>query len=522
MAAQLQKKKNPLIGADFPDPDVIRVEDTYYMLCSTMHFLPGGVILRSYDLLHWEIASYVFDSFGDLPEVSLDYEKNGYGCGMWAGCLRYHDGRFYVCFAARRTGRTFFYSAPRVEGPWECRKLDRYYHDSSLFFDDDGKVYLVYGNSEIWIRELAPDLGGFAPGGLFRRLVKDRPGVFLGYEGSHFYKIGGKYYLFVLDWPSTGTMRRTQYCFCGDSLEGEFSGGPVLDDDLGYHNCGVAQGGVVQAADGSWYSVLLQDHGAVGRVPVLVDVHWEDGFPVFGKRGKAPRTLTVESARPECRYEPIFTSDDFAYEPDENGAFHLKKQWQWNHEPEPELWTAEPEGGLRITTGKICANVTQAVNTLTQRLMMPVSRIEVTVDAGTLRDGDYAGLCALQGCYAMLAVTKQLGQYYAVLLCREKKEKDRGLRNNDYLSGEETARIRLKGAVVRMRMEADFSDGADQVSFSCRETEEGENWKSVGRAHQLYFGLDHFTGCRCGLAVYSTRKPGGSAVFLKFSYACDA
>ena len=108
MKSVTKEIKNPVIVTDYPDPDVIRVGDTYYMLSTTMHFLPGAVILRSYDLANWEIVSYVLDSFGDKREAQLTNEQGSYGCGMWAGCLRFNKGRFYVSFGAKKTeGRLF-------------------------------------------------------------------------------------------------------------------------------------------------------------------------------------------------------------------------------------------------------------------------------------------------------------------------------------------------------------------------------------------------------------------------------
>lgn len=513
-----KKTKNPVIMTDYPDPDVIRVGDTYYMLSTTMHFLPGGVILRSYDLADWEIASYVFESFGDHREARITYEQGSYGRGMWAGCLRYHKGRFYASFGAKKTEKTYIYSADNIEGPWEKQCLDQYYHDASLFFDDDDRVYFIYGNSEIWIRELLPDLSGVKPEGYERMLVKDTDQVIVGYEGSHFYKIKGKYYLFLIHWPRTGTARRTQACFCSDSLEDEFVGGTVLDDDMGFFNCGVAQGGIVEANDGQWYSILFQDHGAVGRLPVLIPIYWKEGRPVFGDDGQVPSGISVTCNRPYYQYEPLYTSDDFVYRPESDGTIRLKRQWQWNHEPEPELWTILRDGGLRITTGKLSSNVTHAVNTLTQRLMLPRSNVEVTVDAGGLQDGDYAGLCALQGCYGMLAITREMGRYYLVLLQREKEEKDRQMGCCDYLPGTVTEKIVLEDSAIRLRLETDFDNGADTAMFYYKIKGKEENWARIGKKHKLFFGLDHFTGCRCGLAVYSTKKTGGFADFHYFTY----
>ena len=102
---------NPITNLDYPDPDVIRVGDTYYMVSTTMHFMPGCEILRSYDLINWEHMTYVYDRLDSTDEQSLRENKNCYGKGMWAASLRYHKGKFYICFAANDTQKTYLYTA---------------------------------------------------------------------------------------------------------------------------------------------------------------------------------------------------------------------------------------------------------------------------------------------------------------------------------------------------------------------------------------------------------------------------
>ncbi|MBQ3027436.1 MAG: glycoside hydrolase 43 family protein, partial [Lachnospiraceae bacterium] len=400
---------NPILYTDYPDPDVIRVGDTYYMVSTTMHFMPGGVILRSYDLIHWEIASYVYETLDDTPGQRLTDGKGIYGKGMWAASLRYHKGTFYVCFVANDTGKTYLYTAKEIEGPWEKRFIEGFYHDNSLLFDDDDRVYIAYGNREIYITELNETLTAPKEGGLHRMAVKDTGDVILGYEGAHFYKINGKYYLFFIHWPRNGL--RTQACFYADSLQGEFIGGDVLSSDLDGIHSGVAQGGIVDTPEGDWYSVMFQDHGAVGRIPVLVPVTWENVFPVFGTDGTAPKQVTVSAEKTGYEYEPLLQSDDFKVPANLSnedrarlyGSFGFKSVWQFNHEPDLTLVKHDSEeGSVEITTGKLCANVSQAKNTLTQRMMYPGCLGEVTVDVSNLQEGDYAGLCALQGYYGFV------------------------------------------------------------------------------------------------------------------------
>ena len=503
---------NPITRMDYPDPDVIRVEDTYYMISTTMHFYPGGVILRSYDLIHWEIAGYVYDKLDSTPEQRLEGEKNSYGRGMWAASLRFHNGKFYVCFGALETQKTYIYSAKEVEGPWERKELEGDYHDSSLLFDGDGRVYLVYGNREIKLVELKRDLSAVKEDGFKRTLAVDPDDVILGYEGSHLYHIGNKYYLFMIHWPKYGANRRTEVCLMADSLEGEFTGGTVLDDDMGCFNQGVAQGGIVEATDGSWYAVLFRDSGAVGRVPVLVPVSWKDGFPVFGENGVIPREFTTPDSRPGYRYEPLYTSDDFRYAADEKGHCILKKQWQWNHEPNPQLWSICPEGGLRIQTGKICTNLTQAVNTLTQRMMWPECSAEVAVDVSDIREGDIAGFCALQGCYAAACVSREKNRFFLNIMAKKPED---GFKGTDFTADDISEKVEILKPLVRLRAIANFADMRDTVEFYYER--EGQ-WKKLGKTYKLYFKLDHFTGCRFGLFCYATRETGGSAVFKDFTY----
>lgn len=505
---------NPLLNSDFPDPDVIRVGDAYYMVSTTMHFMPGGVILRSYDLRNWEILSYVYETLDGTPGQRLEDGASAYGQGMWAASLRCSRGTFYVCFVANDTGKTYLYRSESLEGPWRKNYVEGFYHDCSLLFDDDSRTYVTYGNREIWLTELNDELTGPRPGGLHRVIVRDDPGTMLGYEGSHFYKIGGRYYVFFIHWLSDGSKRRTEACFSCDSLAGEFTGGDVLDDDMGFHNQGVAQGGIVDAPDGTWYAVLFQDRGAVGRIPVLVPLRWEDGFPVLGVDGKAPLEVETASSRPGHRYAPFVASDDFSYRPGPDGRVRLNPAWQWNHEPRQDLWSVE-RGELKLVSGKVSENLTRAVNTLTQRSVYPRCRASVRLDASGLRDGDYAGICALQGRYAMAAATRRGKDLFLVMANRPGEAIYEMGKTLDLAPGEECASVPFFGGAVELRAELDFADMRDEAVFSYKE---GGEWKRIGPAHKLRFGLDHFVGCRFGLFLYSTKTVGGSARFGRFEY----
>lgn len=509
----------PVIKMDYPDPDVIRVGDTYYMISTTMHFMPGGVILQSYDLKNWEIAGYVYDTLEDTPQERMEGEASIYGKGMWAASLRYHDGCFYVLFGVPESG-SYLYTAPEIGGPWSRRRLESpygYLHDASLLFDEDGRVFIAHGQSEIRLTEWEPDFSGIKEGGLDRLIVRERQQVYLGHEGSHLYRIRGKYYLFTIHWPrEAGRDRRTQVCFVADSPEGEFAEYEVLCDDMGFHNQGVAQGGIVDTPEGKWYAMLFQDRGAAGRMPVLVPVTWQGDLPVFGRDGRVPAVTSVKSGRPDYSYEPLYTSDSFPCLRDWQGKYELKKQWQWNHDPDARLWGLRREGGLRIRTDKVCSNVLQAKNTLTQRMCYPRCHAEVTVDGTGLREGDCAGLCALQGCYGMIGITRQLSCYYLVVIARQlQRDNLSGATAQDYMPGRMVDRIALPGPVARIKISVNFSDMADTAEFAWKN---GRRWETLGEKHRLYFRLDHFTGCRFGLAIFATQESGGEAVFTDFVY----
>lgn len=521
---------NPITKLDYPDVDVIRVENTYYMVSTTMHFMPGCEILRSYDLINWEHAAYLYDVLDSTPGQRLEGEENIYGRGMWAATLRFYKGRFYVIFVANDTHKTYLFTAPAVEGPWEKREIEGFYHDCSLLFDEDGKIYLVYGNRHIWLTEMKEDLSGPKEGGLHRMIVSDEGNPSLGYEGAHIYKINGKYYVFFIHSLRT-EWKRVEACFVADSLEGEFVGGDVLNDDCGYCNAGVAQGGIVDTPEGDWYAILFQDRGAVGRVPVLLPVYWQDEYPVFGVDGKVPQEISVISTRPEYAYTELVQSDDFKggvwpfESPRETlrtiknvnyDSFGFKSIWQFNHEPELSLVERDLEAGrVRITTDKLCTNVTQAKNVLTQRMLFPSCGGSVTVDGSELKDGDYAGLCAFQGKYAQVALTREQGQLYVVLMARGEEGNTSMGKTKDTQPPVLLEKKAVSTTQVHFKIEVDFERMKDEAQLFY---DAGEGWKQMGAAQKLYFRLDHFTGCRFGLFIYATQTIGGRGTFSEFIY----
>lgn len=521
---------NPVIKLDYPDPDVIRVGNIYYMVSTTMHFMPGCEILRSRDLLHWEHASYVYDTLDSTPGQRLTGEQNIYGKGMWAASLRYHKGKFYICFVANDTKKTYLFTSEAIAGPWKKSEIEGFYHDCSLLFDDDDRIYLAYGNRKISIVELKTDLSGPLDGGLNRVVVDEQNNSILGYEGSHFYKINGKYYLFFIH-SMPERWRRVEACFMADSLEGEFIGGDVLNDDCGYCDQGVAQGGIVDTPDGKWYAILFQDRGASGRMPVLLPVNWEEERPVFGVKGKVPTdfetpvgenvAVGTEAAKVKSKCHPLVENDDFTVPKKlrENkelyGCFGLKSCWQFNHEPDLQyVFHDKDKGSFKIQTGKLCKTLFEARNVLTMRMCAPKCAGEITVDGADLKDGDYAGISAFMGPFGMAALTKRGGELYLVMKSREPEDYELKPTSERFLNGTEWEAVKCASDIVRFRVAADFTEQKDEAEFFY---DVGAGFRKIGITHKMCFKLDHFTGCRFGLFVYSTKQIGGAAEFRNFA-----
>lgn len=480
---------NPVIYADFPDPDVVRVGDAYYMSSTSMHMFPGCQILRSYDLMHWEHCGYVYDVLGETARQRME-GGHIYGKGMWASSLK-HDGRlFHIVFTSNDTGHSYHFTAEQAEGPWTRQPMEGFWYDPGLLFDDDGRVYVAHGNRHVRVTELTADLSAKKEGGIESTVVVD-DNPRLGWEGSHMLHLNGWYYVFCIHWAPEEM--RAMGCFRARTPAGPWEGGKFMELDLDGRHAGVAQGGPVQLHDGSWALFLFQDHGAVGRIPVVVPMRWVDGWPVVDE---VPKQLDLPSSRPDHEYTPLYVSGALG------DKFPLSPLWQWNHEPHMAL--IDTDRGYRITTDRLAANCTEAINTLTQRCFGPKCEAGVCVHTEDMKAGDYAGLCALQGCFAQLAVTRREDGLYVVYTRKDAK------------TGEiVTEAERPLGDVSRLHARFDFT--SDTVQFVVLDIENG-GWIEFGPPHQLVYRLDHFMGCRVGLFMYSTKEPGGSAKFTGFTY----
>ncbi len=295
---------NPVIYADVPDIDIIRVENAYYMVSTTMHLSPGCPIMKSTDLVNWEIVNYVYDILGDTDAMNLRNGESMYGNGQWAASLKYHNGTYYVAFNSNTTGTAYLYTTDDIEkGAWTKTTLNGSFHDMSLFFDDNGKAYILYGGGQIKCAELSEDLKTVkkeTEQQLFdvktEEWGEDKIGTGLAGEGTHIMKKDGYYYVFNVCWPDGGV--RTEICHRSRTFPStEWENKVILKADFQNHGAGggVAQGAVIDTADGKWYGFMFQDHGAIGRVPVLTDCTWIEDWPMLGKDGDGQ---TVEETMP--------------------------------------------------------------------------------------------------------------------------------------------------------------------------------------------------------------------------------
>ena len=500
-AAPADPAHNPLIWADVPDISVMRVGTTYYMSSTTMHMSPGLPIMKSADLVNWRMASYAYETLVDNEAMRLENGKNAYSKGSWASSLRYHDGVFYVSTFSYTSGYTHIYSTRDPEhGPWKETHFEPALHDNSLFFDDDGHVYMVSGGGRITLTELQPDLSGIKPGGVNKVLIENVNTVFgsdlggLNGEGSQLFKINGRYYLFNIASPGS-RWARTVIVHRADSLTGPYEGRIALDDR------GIAQGGLIDTPEGKWYAYLFKDNGAVGRIPYLVPVTWKDGWPVLGGDGKVPMKLDIPAGgQGVSGVSGIVAFDEFDRR---SGDPDLPLAWQWNHNPDNKLWSVTQRPGyLRLTTGRIDADLPSARNTLTQRTFGPSSSATTSIDVSGMKDGDYAGLAAFQRRYGFVGVKMSDGARTLVMVSADSDKP------------EEIAAVPLSGKTVHLKVECEFEPAPEVARFSY--SLDGRTWIPIGRPSALKYTVPHFMGYRFALFYYATKTAGGRVDFDYF------
>lgn len=481
---------NPNIWADVPDMSVVRVGDTYYMSSTTMHLNPGVPIMKSKDLKNWEIINYAHQAL-DANNNALNMNgSNAYSRGTWASSINYKDGTFYVTSFSYTTNRTYIWKTTNIEGDsWSQTVLPNLYHDSSLILDEDGRNYLAYGSDQVKLIELNADATAIKSGGVNQTIIQSASAVagtnfILKAEGTQIQKINGWYYVSNICWPSGGP--RTQVVHRSRSITGPYEGRVVLRENV--NGAGVAQGSYISTPDGNWFLYAFRDSGAVGRIPYLVPVTWQNSWPVASS---VPATLGFDVE--DRGVSGLIRSDEF-------NTGSLDKVWQWNHNPESNGWSlSEKPGYLRIKNTRIDANVHATRNTLTQRMFGPTSAGVVKLDVTGLKDGDTAGIAAFQDQYGFVAVNRSSGRNYVVMV------------NNNGKNHTEVARVPLDQNTVYLRASGNFRNQADDATFAY--SLDGNSWTAIGNTVQMSYELTHFMGYRFALFNFARQSAGGYADF---------
>ncbi len=500
---------NPVIYADVPDPDVISVVDTdgkrvYYMVSTTMHYSPGACIMKSYDLVNWAVVNYAYDIMADIDKLNLENGEEAYAGGSWAASLRYFRGKYYVMFCSYTTWKSYICVTDDIEnGDWEMIVIDELFYDPSLLFDenDDGtyRVFVVHGMKNIKLTELKHDLSGRLDGYKNKTIIENAGKAFSneneGAEGSHIYKINGYYYIFLITWPSGSV--RTQLCYRSKNIDGPYEGKVVYSGICDMENVGVAQGGLIETDNGYDHAMLFEDHSAVGRTPVLMRVNWNYGWPIFEKAEP-----TSEKAIDGFEKSGIVSDDEFNDE--------LSICWQWNHNPDNNLWKIE-NGKLVFTTGNTVSSIIHAKNTLTQRTFGPECSAEILLDVSKMNNGDVSGLSAFLSKYSYIGVHMKDGEKYLVVA-----------KNNGDVDEEELeykSAIKLKSDTVHLKMAINYEKERKVYFFY---SYDGEKWYRLAEEQKISYDLDMFVGCRFAIFYYSTETSGGNVSIEYFDVEADS
>jgi len=481
---------NPVISADFPDPDVILVDDVYCFASTTMFIFPGVTVLKSHDLVNWEFCSNAVSRFDFSPCYNLD-GCNRYGHGQWATSLKYHNGKFYLLFITLDEGG-FICSANKPEGPWEIKHLPKGFYDPGLFFDDDGKIYVAHGYSEIRMTELDQN---FAP--ISKDSLVYTGGIRKGLEGTHVYKINGYYYLYC----TYGGLDGIQVALRSQNIYGPYEQKVVISEKTHGPNFGIHQGALIKTQTGEWWTMLFVDSGPFGRFPSLQPVKWEDGWPMVGVDGKAVVTCKKPNVGKTYPIKILPTSDEFAEK-------KLGLQWGWNHNPDSTKWSlTENPGYLRLRTAKVVDILPEARNTLTQRMFAYYSDTLASIattkmDFSNMKDGDVAGLAVFQDPYACIGIKKVNGKSFVIMV------------NN----GETIDSAAVEGSIIYLRASAIYGSGAAHyfdgkaapgtgtASFSY--SLDNQSFVKIGNELEMKFSLKIFTGNKFCLFNYATRELG--------------
>ena len=345
---------NPVLNADFSDPDVIRVGDRYYMVASDFHFM-GMQVLESDDMVNWRYISQIYHRF---DEPGWDANQH-YAGGSWAPSIRYHNGLFYVYFCTPDEG-LYMSTAKDPKGPWSPLHLVKRvakWEDPCPLWDEDGQAYLgrsQHGAGPIIVHRMSAD---------GKTLLDEGKTVYEGpvAEGTKFMKRHGYYYLII---PEGGVGTGWQTVLRSHNIYGPYERRVVLEQGSTRIN-GPHQGALVDTPDGSWWFYHFQETPVLGRVVHLQPTRWEADWPVIGidydKNGVGEPVATWKKPISSSVATRLKTSDDFS------GSLGL--QWQWNHNPVDTHWNLTERKGWLTLKALPADSLKQVRNMLTQKVV---------------------------------------------------------------------------------------------------------------------------------------------------------
>jgi len=474
--------RNPVLNADYSDPDVIRVGKSYYMVCSDFHYI-GMQVLKSDDMVNWKIISQAYKRF-DFPGWN---ENKRYAGGSWAPSVRYHDGKFWVYFCTYNEG-LFMSNATNPAGPWSplfCLKAVEKWEDPCPFWDDDGQAYL--GRSQwragpIILHKMSWDGTALLDTGI---TIYNGPVA----EGTKFYKMDGYYYLSI---PEGGVGTGWQTMLRAKNIYGPYEKKVVLEQGRTSIN-GPHQGALVDTPKGEWWFYHFQSTEPLGRVVHLEPVRWENGWPFIG--------VDLDSngiGEPVHAWAKPITSSTSFY-PQTSDSFSsqtLGLQWQFNHNPANEAWSlTERKGWLTIHALK-ASQLREARNMFTQKVMGYSGEVTTEIDLSKLAEGQRAGLFCLGNLFNGIGVLRENGHTYIYLENNGVVEKN----------------LPLTAKRIYLRITLNDLNNQHQRAFSIN----GKIFTPCGLAYALKTGS--WKGIRVGLFSYNTLLDSGTVYFNSFRY----
>jgi beta-xylosidase len=480
--------RNPILHADYSDPDVVRVGSDFYLTASSFNAAPGLPILHSRDLVNWELIGHVFSA---QPPFDV-FSKVQHGNGVWAPAIRYHGGEFYIFYPDPDRG-IYMVKAKRAEGPWSeplLIKSVKGWIDPCPLWDDDGKAYLVtaLAASRSGLKSMAI-VSGMSPDGT--RLLDEGTLVFDGHaedptlEGPKFYKRNGYYYIAA---PAGGVGTGWQLVLRSRNVYGPYERRVTLSQGKSSVN-GPHQGGWVDTTGGEYWFLHFQDAGPYGRIVHLQPMKWVDDWPVMGDSG----TPVMQHRKPNVgRVYPIVTPPDS----DEFNSPHLGLQWQWQANPQPNwVFPSQALGVLRLPClahPEGFRNFWDVPNLLLQKFPAPKFTATARVTFVAREDGDETGLIVMGQDYARLAIQKKGDAL--VLLHAVGKNASRGT------AEKVVATVPAAGATVYLRVTV--APGAEcRFSFS----KDGSTFEPIGEPFTAKPG--QWIGAKLGLFALRTTSP---------------